>query len=182
MNTIGPIHVGDLGTEFLLTIFDQHKGISSGLLSTRTDDNTGVVSFNVVHNIELGDIVDLAWGAYSRTGMSVTNVTSTTVTVDGGSGAILPVLNTGDISIKAAANLSTTIGMQMIFESPSGTATAKTATKSGDGTDGKITYTVDDADLFNEAGQWKVQVYLDIDADNKFHTGYTYFDVLANLE
>ena len=59
-----------------------------------------------------------------------------------------------------AADISTyTTTRQFIFADPSGNATAKTATFNGAGTDGVLTYTVE-SDLFDEAGNWRVQVKL----------------------
>lgn len=61
-----------------------------------------------------------------------------------------------DVDTEAAADVSGySDTIQMIFTSPSGTATAKTATFKTDGSDGVIEYTVD-AD-FLTAGKWSVR-------------------------
>ncbi len=68
----------------------------AGSLSTRTDDNTGVVTLAAGHGLEMGDVVDVYWagaGNY-RYGMDVTAVNGNDVTVDGGAGANLPAQDT----------------------------------------------------------------------------------------
>jgi len=62
-----------------------------------------------------------------------------------------------DVDTDAAADISgysTTI--QMVFTSPSGVSTAKTATFDTDGSDGVIKYTIESA-FINASGQWKVR-------------------------
>lgn len=64
---------------------------NQGDLTTRTDHNTGVVTLDDSgHYIETWDIVDLYWSGGCRTSMMVTNVTGATITLDEGSGDILP--------------------------------------------------------------------------------------------
>ncbi len=61
-----------------------------GDMTTRTDDNTGVVTMDAEgHGIETGDKVDVYWDGGMRYGMDAT-VSGTAVTLDGGAGAVLP--------------------------------------------------------------------------------------------
>lgn len=61
-----------------------------------------------------------------------------------------------DVDTDAAADISGyTTTIQMLFESPSGTETAKTATFKTDGSDGIIRYTVESD--FLTAGKWRVR-------------------------
>lgn len=62
-----------------------------------------------------------------------------------------------DVDTSAAANISSyTTAKQMIFTSPSGVATTKTAAFKTDGSDGIITYTLANGDI-NAAGNWTVR-------------------------
>ena len=61
-----------------------------GSLTTRTDDDTGVVTAATGHGIENGDVVDVYWIGGMRYGMDVTDVTGSAITVDGGTGTVLP--------------------------------------------------------------------------------------------
>jgi len=62
-----------------------------------------------------------------------------------------------DIDTDAAADISAyTTTIEMIFTSPTGAETAKTATFESDGTDGVIEYTIETG-LFSSAGGWAVR-------------------------
>lgn len=62
-----------------------------------------------------------------------------------------------DVDTNAAADISGyTTAQQMIFTSPSGTETTKTAAFATDGTDGQIDYTLVSGDI-NAAGNWTVR-------------------------
>lgn len=65
----------------------------SGSLTTRTDDNTGVVTLSTGHGITTGQKVSVFWSGGKRYGMDAT-VSGNAVTVDGGSGDNLPIANT----------------------------------------------------------------------------------------
>jgi len=71
---------------------------SAGTLSTRTDDNTGIVTLAEGHGLEIGDVVDVYWGdaggSTYRYGMDVTDVDGNDVTIDGGAGTNLPAQDT----------------------------------------------------------------------------------------
>lgn len=65
----------------------------TGTLSTRTDDDTGVVAAQASHGFVTNNVVDLFWADGNRRGMTAT-VSSNDVTLDGGAGDNLPVVNT----------------------------------------------------------------------------------------
>lgn len=64
-----------------------------GELTGRTDDDTGIVTLATGHGIETADVVDVYWAGGVRYGMDAT-VDANAVTVDGGAGDALPILNT----------------------------------------------------------------------------------------
>lgn len=66
----------------------------AGTLSTRTDDNTGIVTMASGHGVTDANTVDLYWTGGVRYGMTVTAYDATTVTVDLGAGDNLPVVDT----------------------------------------------------------------------------------------
>ena len=63
-----------------------------GELTTRTDNDTGVITLAGGHGLQTGDEIDVYWEGGSRSGMSCT-VNVNAVTVDGGAGDNLPALN-----------------------------------------------------------------------------------------
>lgn len=65
----------------------------SGTLTTRTDANTGVVTVASGHGIVDTDTVDVYWATGRRYNVDVTAVTSTTISIDLGSGDDLPSAN-----------------------------------------------------------------------------------------
>jgi len=70
-------------------------GDMSGTLSTRTDDDDGVVTVAAGHGVSAEDLVNVLWASGGlRVGMSVSMAAATTVTVSGGSGDALPVVDT----------------------------------------------------------------------------------------
>ena len=60
-----------------------------GSLTTRTDNDTGVVTLATGHGIQTNDVVDVYWAGGVRYGMTAT-VATNAVTVDGGAGDNLP--------------------------------------------------------------------------------------------
>lgn len=64
-----------------------------GDLTTRTDDDTGVVTFDSGHGFATNNVIDLFWSGGQRRAMTAT-VAGDAVTLDGGSGDVLPVVNT----------------------------------------------------------------------------------------
>jgi len=78
-----------------------------------------------------------------------------------------------------ALDVSTATGVSLVFKSPSGASSTKTATLNGDGTDGKIYYTTIDGDL-NEIGTWRIQAKIEIDGGT-FRSEVGSFKVYENL-
>lgn len=72
---------------------------SSGTLSTRTDDNTGVVAAAAGHGIVTSDTVDVYWATGVRYGMDAT-VSGDNITVDLGAGDVLPAQSTAVVITK----------------------------------------------------------------------------------
>lgn len=66
----------------------------AGTLTTRTDNDTGVITTTLAHGLSASDFVDVMWSGGTRRRMDITAVTSTTITVDLGTGDNLPVLTT----------------------------------------------------------------------------------------
>lgn len=64
-----------------------------GTLTTRTDNDTGVVTV-ASHSITTANKVGVFWAGGSRRGMTVTATTGTTITIDVGSGTNLPIATT----------------------------------------------------------------------------------------
>ncbi len=74
----------------------------TGTLSTRTDDNTGVVTMTAGHGFATSDKIDLYWAGGRRCGMDAT-VAVNAVTLDGGTGDPLPPLTTPVTASKKTA-------------------------------------------------------------------------------
>ena len=83
-----------------------------------------------------------------------------------------------DIDTDAAADISFyTTAIKMIFTSPTGAETAKTATFETDGSDGVIEYTIESG-LLNASGEWAVRGQVQ-GAVTKLSTIKHYFLVLG---
>jgi hypothetical protein len=67
----------------------------AGTLSTRTDNDTGIVTVASGHGVTADDTIDLysSAGVLIRKDMDVTGVTGTTISIDLGTGSNLPTLN-----------------------------------------------------------------------------------------
>lgn len=61
-----------------------------GVLTTRTDDNTGVVTVDAGHGVLDTDTVSVFWPGGARYNVDVTAVAATTISIDLGSGDNLP--------------------------------------------------------------------------------------------
>lgn len=81
-----------------------------GILSTRTDANTGVITLPTGHGITSADTVGIGWtisGSFSyRYGVDVTAAGSTTIGIDVGTGADLPPASTPVVVFKVIADQS----------------------------------------------------------------------------
>lgn len=69
----------------------------AGTLTTRNDDNTGVVTLSNGHGITTSQKVDLFWSGGVRAGMGAT-VSGNAVTLDGGVGDVLPAETTAVVA------------------------------------------------------------------------------------
>ena len=78
---------------------------ASGTLTTRTDNDTGVATVATGHGITTSDVVDVVWTGGKRVGCTVTATTSTTISIDAGSGDNLPVTTTA-LTVAKCTNLS----------------------------------------------------------------------------
>jgi len=65
----------------------------AGTLSTRTDDDTGILTVESGHGITDTDTVDVFWSGGVRYGVDVTATTATTIEIDAGSGDNLPTVD-----------------------------------------------------------------------------------------
>lgn len=82
-----------------------------------------------------------------------------------------------DVDTSAAADISGySSTISMIFTSPSGASTTKTAAFEDDGTDGVISYTIESG-LLDAAGQWQVRGRVSSGVAT-LTTARHYFDVL----
>ena len=80
----------------------------AGTLTTRTDDDTGVLTLTSGHGVMTGNEVDVYWGEdgeHSRLEMTVGTVSGTTVPIDGGTGDNLPATSTAVHVINKSAAL-----------------------------------------------------------------------------
>jgi len=82
----------------------------TGTLSTRTDDNTGVVTVSSGHGITDSDTVAVFWDGGSRYGVDVTATTSTTISIDLGSGTNLPIATTAVVIAKESSHTLAIVG------------------------------------------------------------------------
>lgn len=76
--------------EMTAALSKEVKAGQAGTLTTRTDDDTGVATLGAGHGITTDDLVDVHWDGGARYRMTVTNVDGTAVTIDQGSGDVLP--------------------------------------------------------------------------------------------
>jgi hypothetical protein len=82
----------------------------AGTLSTRTDDNTGILTVASGHGITDADTVAIFWEGGSRYGVDVTATTSTTISIDLGAGANLPIVTTPIVVAKESEHVLAIIG------------------------------------------------------------------------
>lgn len=85
-----------------------------GTLSTRTDQDTAVCTLpdsrGLAHGITVAHTVSVWWHGGKRTGMTVSAVSGTALTVDGGSGDNFPVVNT---PVEVGADPTATVGSRI---------------------------------------------------------------------
>jgi hypothetical protein len=75
-----------------------------------------------------------------------------------------------DLATEAALNIAAATTKQIIFEKPDGDSVTKKAVLTGDGTDGKMQYTIVDGDL-DQVGEWNYQGFVIVS------TGEWYTDI-----
>lgn len=77
-----------------------------GTLTTRTDDDTGIITLGAEHGVTTDDTVDVYWSGGLRQGMDVTATDGTTITVDVGAGDVLPAQDTAVVvGVQATVDL-----------------------------------------------------------------------------
>lgn len=76
-------------------------------------------------------------------------------------------------------DVSSAVSVSLVFQSPSGVSSTKTAVFNTDGSDGKIKYITQDGDL-NEVGAWRMQAIVSF-ATSSFRSNVKTFKVYENL-
>ncbi len=92
---------------------DNDSPLIEGTLSTRTDDDTGIVTIASGHGVTTNDTIDVLWAAGKIYGMTVSASDSTTVTLDGGDGDALPVAN-ASVSIRLSTKISARVARSIV--------------------------------------------------------------------
>ena len=82
----------------------------AGTVTTRTDNDTAVLTVASGHGITDADTVAVFWAGGSRRTVDVTATTSTTISIDAGAGDNLPVLTTAVVVSKQEAHSLPLIG------------------------------------------------------------------------
>ena len=77
------------------------------------------------------------------------------------------------------SNLGSATVIRIKLRKPDATTLTKTASLSGDGSDGRMQYTTVSGDLDAE-GTWQIQGYLEL-GGGKWHTSIANFNVVSNL-
>lgn len=115
---------------------------STGTLSTRTDNDTGVLTVGSGHGITTSDKVDVYWSGGARFGMTCSGAGATTIGVDAGTGDNLPSQATAitcdaQIQVNAAINGDEVeiLGMQMLRTTPGSTAKGHASFQESDNTE-----------------------------------------------
>lgn len=114
----------------------------TGTLSTRTDNNTGILTMAAGHGITTGQRLDLYWAGGSRRGMVVGTVATNSVPIDLGAGDNLPVLTTA-----ITAQVPTAFAFDLVGNNMVGLACGVIA-----GSGGPMQFTFEDivpAEVFN---------------------------------
>lgn len=82
----------------------------AGTLSTRTDNDTGILTVSTGHGLLTSDLAYVFWDGGSRRGMTITAVGATTVSVDGGTGDNLPIVATAITVMKPDEEVFNIVG------------------------------------------------------------------------
>lgn len=118
-----------IGTEISLS------AAKAGTLTTRTDDNTGVVTLSVDHGVTDGQKLDVYWSGGSRRGMTVGTVVDQVVPIDGGAGDNLPALSSAITAMVPVVNDLELIGDNLVALIGSGSAKGIISIQETDGTE-----------------------------------------------
>lgn len=103
---------GDAFDGFVLTA----PAALAGTLTTRTDNDTGVVTLGSGHGLTTSDLVDVYWAnGGKRRGLTITATDSTTITVDAGVGDNLPTADTAVTAGKVVAQEVLLTGNNVLF-------------------------------------------------------------------
>ena len=133
---------------------------NAGSLTTRTDDNTGVITADSAdHDIASSDVVDVYWGSGStagiRRGMTAT-VSGTAISVDGGAGDNLPVATTDVVVDKQATINMDFTGSEVTIAGVCSQYRSSVAFQEGDGT---AIFSLDLGKSGNDAEVWTWTTY-----------------------
>jgi len=95
---------GDQGSPYAISMGPIAAAVTAdGTLTTRSDDDTGVLTMDDgMHGIATGDVVDVQWADGSRLAITVGTVAGTTVPIDGGRGDVLPAESTAVTVVRSA--------------------------------------------------------------------------------
>ena len=100
----------------------------TGTLTTRTDDNTGIATMTTGHGLVSTDVCDIYWSGGMRYGM-VATVSGDAVTLDGGSGTVLPSTSTAvvvqkqiQVNVTVDGDALEILGVSLEYTDPSSTA------------------------------------------------------------
>jgi hypothetical protein len=77
----------------------------AGTLTTRTDDNTGVITVASGHGITDADTVVVSWDGGIQRGVDVTATTATTISIDLGVGTNLPIATSAVVVAKTVSSI-----------------------------------------------------------------------------
>jgi hypothetical protein len=80
-----------------------------------------------------------------------------------------------------AVDISLATSKVFVFEKPSGTKMSVTATVSGTGSLGTMTWSVPTTTTIDEDGEWRLQAKVGF-SDSSYHTDITRFTVYPNLD
>lgn len=100
----GKTYVSETTVDAELAVeFDKNLGAAKeGDLTTRTDNDTGILTMDAGHGITTGARLDVYWTGGRRYGMTVGTVATNSVPIDGGTGDNLPVVSTAIVAMVPA--------------------------------------------------------------------------------
>lgn len=91
----------------MIALEDTLNAAKAGVLTTRTDNNTGTLTLGSGHGITDGQIIDVFWSGGVQRTVTVGTVSGTSVPIDGGIGDNLPIATTAITAcVQKAINLA----------------------------------------------------------------------------